>query len=152
MSHLWKPLEACCIAKCFQNASKSNTQCAENCWDVLSGICGTWEVDSTCTRFKLDDNVRSRLINAMRTRSNTFKAVPEKWETKRIVCYETMSFSWVSPEFLLSFSMFLLGSFWVELWVLGLSQWRIWHAKDAGQILWTVTSVIISKNNSAHIR
>eukprot|EP00435_Cladocopium_sp_Y103_P066728 s520_g29.t1 len=36
----------------------------------------TWmmeEVDSTCTRFKLDDNVRSRLINAMRTRSSTFK-------------------------------------------------------------------------------
>lgn len=36
----------------------------------------TWmmeEVDASCTRFKLDDNVRSRLINAMRTRSSTFK-------------------------------------------------------------------------------
>jgi len=31
------------------------------------------EVDSTCSRFKLDENVRSRLINAMRQRSSTFK-------------------------------------------------------------------------------
>lgn len=31
------------------------------------------EVDATCTRFKLEENVRSRLINAMRSRASTFK-------------------------------------------------------------------------------
>ena len=38
------------------------------------------QVDSTCSRFKLDENVRSRLINAMRQRSSTFKEHGKWWD------------------------------------------------------------------------
>ena len=33
-----------------------------------------WQIEATCTRFKLDDGVRNRLTNAMRNRATTFKA------------------------------------------------------------------------------